>query len=279
MENETAEKVKKAASDVFSEIGKDTTQMSSQEKAEHYAKIALIWDIVAIIVQLPVWIITNADIDMMLKTQYLALGDVIFLYLMNRELKWLEPEKRTKSLVIGTVAFCLNFLSVPFMMWLVFIALVMIQLIGRIPGRYFFLFDWKKDTVNIQAADALTQNYLSHEHDSYPTDRMHKAVIAIYLIFTVGTLLVPLGGLGLFGFPVAVCLGYGIAGYILRRFIGKENRNTAIGKSLWRIATMLMIIGIISIILLIIGVICSSIGEQIGERTSRHMYNQNNNQN
>lgn len=37
---------------------------------------------------------------MMLKTQYLALGDVIFLYLMNHELKWLEPEKRAKSLGI-----------------------------------------------------------------------------------------------------------------------------------------------------------------------------------
>lgn len=139
-------------------------------------------------------------------------------------------------------------------MGLVFIALVMMQFIGRIPGHYFFLFDWKKDTVNIQAADALTQSYLSRERETYPTDRMHKAVIAIYLIFTAGTLLVPLGRL-YFAFPIAVSLGYGMAGYIFRRFIGKENRNTAIGKSLWRIATPLMFIGIIGGIVLLINLV------------------------
>ncbi|MGN8739524.1 hypothetical protein [Bilifractor sp. HCP3S3_D3] len=271
MENGTADKIKKATSDVISEIGKDTTQMSSQEKAEHYAIIALIWDIVAIIVQLIVWIIINADEDMMLKTQYLALGDVVFLYLMNHELKWLEPEKRTKALVIGTVAFCLNFLSAPFIMGFVFIALIMIQFVGRIPGRYFFLFDWKKDTVNIQAADALTQSYLSHEHETYPTDHMHKVVIAIYLIFAVGTLLVPLGGIGLFGFPIAVSLGCGLAGYVLRRVIGEQNRNTEIGKSLWRITTLFSIIGYITIIWLIIGVICAIVADVITERNSRYL--------
>ena len=271
MENETAEKVKKATSDVISEIGKDTTQMSSQEKAEHYAKIALIWDIVAIIVQLIIWIITDADEDTMLITQYLALGDLVFLYRMNRALKWLEPEKRGKALVIGAVALCLNFLSAPFLMFGVFIALVLIQFVGRIPGHYFFLFDWKKDTVNIQATDALTQSYLSHEHEKYPTDLMHKVVLAIYLIFVVGTLLFPLSGIGLFGFPIAVSLGCGLAGYVLRHIIGEQNRNTEIGRSLWRITTLFVIIGCITIIWLIISIIFILIAVPDNDRDSRYL--------
>lgn len=271
MENETADKVKKAASDVISEIGKDTTQMSLQEKAEHYAILALIWDIVAIIVQLIIWIAINADEDTMLKTQYLALGDLVFLYRMNHELKWLEPEKRGKALVIGTVALCLNFLSAPFIMFFVFIALVLIQFVGRIPGHYFFLFDWKKDTVHIQGHDELTQEYLLHEHETHPTDLMHKVVMAIYLIFAAGTLLFPLSGIGLFGFPIAVCLGCGLAGYALRHVIGEQNRNTEIGRSLWRITTLFVIIGCITIIWLIISIVLIIIATPDNERDSRYL--------
>lgn len=271
MENETADKVKKAASDVISEIGKDTTQMSSQEKAEHYAIVALIWNIAGIILQILTIFIRNDIDESVLKMRYLTFGDVVFLYLMNRELKWLDPEKRTKSLRIGTIAIYLNFLSATFLNILTFIVLILIQLVGRIPGRYCFMFDWKKDTVNIQAADALTQDYLSHEHDSYPTDRMHKAVVAIYLIFSVGTLLIPLGEFGLFGFPIAVSLGYGLAGYVLRRYIGEQNRDTEIGKSLWRITTVFVIIGYITIFWLIVGVICAIVADVITERNSRYL--------
>lgn len=156
-------------------------------------------------------------------------------------------------------------------MFFVFIVLVLIQFVGCIPGHYFFLFDWKKDTVHIQGSDELTQEYLSHERETHPTDHMHKVVMAIYLIFAVGTLLFPLSGIGLFGFPIAVSLGCGLAGYVLRHVIGEQNRNTEIGRSLWRITTLFIIIGCVTIIWLIISIICVIVASSINERNSRYL--------
>lgn len=98
MEKDTVEKVKQVisdtASDVVSEFGKGPGRMSSQDKAEHYAKMSLILGVIEWIPTIIANIVRVDDPTIFYMLGVFSLIGIAFLFPLNKELKWLEPENR-----------------------------------------------------------------------------------------------------------------------------------------------------------------------------------------
>lgn len=275
MEKDTVEKVKQVisdtASDVVSEFGKGPGRMSSQDKAEHYAKMSLILGVIEWIPTIIANIVRVDDPTIFYMLGVFSLIGIAFLFPLNKELKWLEPEKRTRAVNIGTIAFFVNMLLIRHVMIFVLIMAAVFHFFIRIPGFYFFLFDRKTDTVHIEAPDELTRDYLSHEHEKKPSDPIHKALRIVYIIILIT----------LFRFMVdpgaylpSIFVVYGIVGVILRKWIGPKRENSEIGKSLMRLANLFMVLGVVTIIVLIIVTIIALSAargdDSIGSGNARH---------
>lgn len=248
--NDTSDKMTQATPDTFPGSGNDVPVMSPQKKAELYAKMALILGILAWIPYLITKknITSNDDIFILEAVSLLGFAGVAFLFPLNRTLKWLEPEKRSKALVIGTIAFIANMLVLAKTMVFALILAIIIHVI-RIPGHYFFLLDRKKDTVHVEASDELTRDYLSHEKEKRPSDPMHKALRITSILW--GIALLKAVGPGITGVFPPLFL-FGISGLLLYWLIKKEYQGSAIGQSLLRLSKALMVIGIVTLIIFMI---------------------------
>ena len=248
--NDTSDKMTQATPDTFPGSGNDVPVMSPQKKAELYAKMALILGILA-------WIpylitkktVTGDDAFFTLEVvSLLGFAGVAFLFPLNRTLKWLEPEKRSKALVIGTIAFFANMLVLAQTMVFALILAIIIHVI-RIPGHYFFLLDRKTDTVHVDAPDELTRDYLSHEKEKHPSDPMHRALRITSIFWGIALLMAV--GVGINGVFSSLVF-FGVSGLILYVLIEKEYQGSAIGQSLMRLAKVLMVIGIVTLIIFVI---------------------------
>lgn len=249
--NDTSNKMTQATPDTFPGSGNDMPAMSPQKKAELYAKISLILGFLEWIPMLIARATKVNDESVIIGISLLALIGSAFLFPLNKELKWLEPEKRTKALVIGTVAFFANLLLIKQTMVLVILLAAIIHFFIRIPGHYFFLFDQKTDTVHIKAPDRLTQDYLGHEYEKHPTDPMHRMLRTTFVILGIALFFSTPSGISAIFTALAIM---GIAGVILRVRIKNESeyRHSAIGQSVLRFANTLLVVGIITLIVLFV---------------------------
>ena len=97
----------------------------------------------------------------------------------------------------------------------------------------------------MDAPDELTRDYLSHEKEKHPSDPMHRA-LRITSIFW-GIALLRAVGVGINGVFSSLVF-FGVSGLILYVLIEKEYRGSAIGQSLMRLAKVLMVVGIVTVI-------------------------------